>query len=255
MALKARLSKDDHAKLAAALQAEYKADGESFVLDVTPDGDLSLHSSANLSKALEAERAVTGDLRKQVKAFEGLDAAEARDAVKNRDLYKTGADERTKKLEEKYSGENAATKAAHEADRARFLKHVKTQRARAAIAAAKGDEVLLLPHVLPLLGVNEKGDDFEDFVVDEKGAPRFTKIAGGSGNMTAAELLAGMRTDERFARAFYSDQKSGNGAPPAGSGGGSGGGGGTVIDAKDHKAVLANFDAIADGKVGVKTAS
>lgn len=250
MALKARLTKDDLAKLPDALKAEYKADGDAFVLDVTPDGDLSLHDSSKLKKALEAERGVTNELRKAAAAYEGIDAAAAREALSNAALYKTGADDRTKAIEAKYKGEVEAAKGAHEKDRATFLKYVKTRGVEAAITGAKGNGKLLAPHVLPLVGVAEKDGEYELFIADEKGTPRVTNAQGASGNMTVAEYLASLRSDDAFKGAFYSDQKPGNGSP---AGGGGGGAGGPTYDPKDPKSVMDNFDAVADGKALPKT--
>jgi hypothetical protein len=84
MALKARLTADEHTALASdALQALYKKDGDAFVLEV--DGADEVFAPG-LKKALESER----DANKQHKKlladlkskFDGLDPAKAREALK-----------------------------------------------------------------------------------------------------------------------------------------------------------------------------
>lgn len=251
MALKARLSKDDHAKLAAVLQAEYKADGGGFVLDVTPDGDLSLHSSENLKKAIENERTGSEELKKKLAAFGDLDPNEAREAVKNKTVYKGGADERLTAAEAKWRSDFDAAKAKHETERGGLQGYIRKTLVAAAIKDAKGNDRLLLPHVLPRVGVAPKGDDFEVFIADEAGKPVMTKVQGSAGNMTVAEYLASLRADDAFRGAFFSDQKPGNGSP-AGGGGGGGGGEPTTVARGDLKAAGASIEQIAAGTAKVQ---
>lgn len=252
MALKARLSKEDHAKLSDVLKAEYKADGAGFILDVTEDGTLSLHDSSTLSKALEMERGLKAALEKELAPFKGMDAEAAKEALRNKEVFRGGADDRLKAVEDKYKAELAAAKDAHKKDADGFTGFVRKQRTAAAIAEAKGNADLLLPHVMPHVGVTAKDGDFDVFIVDEKGVPRITKTPGASGNMSLTEYLASMRADEKYKAAFYSEQKSGNGTPLGSSGGGGGGGSPTTIARGDIKSAGANIEAIAAGTAKVQ---
>ncbi|HNU83924.1 MAG TPA: hypothetical protein PKO05_10875, partial [Thermoanaerobaculia bacterium] len=89
-----------------------------------------------------------------------------------------------------------------------------------AIAAAKGDPDLLLPHVLASVEVVEEGDEFVARVLDpkERGKHRFDSKGE---YMTISELVtADLR--ERFPRAFEGSGTGGSGA--TGSAGSEGGG-------------------------------
>lgn len=250
MALKARISKEDHAALPEALRKEYVEKDGRFVLDVTPDGDFSLHSSENLKKAIENERQGSEELKKKLALFGDLDPNEAREAVKNKTVYKGGADERLTAAEAKWKADFDAAKAKHETERGGLQGYIRKTLVAAAIKDAKGNDRLLLPHVLPRVGVASKGDDFEVFIADESGKPVMTKVQGSAGNMTVAEYLASLRADDAFKGAFYSDQKPGNGSPPGGGGGG--GGGPTTVARGDLKAAGASIEQIAAGTATVQ---
>lgn len=72
MALKRKLTKDEHSKLDASLQEFYAADGDDFVLDL--DGDADDSATAELQKTIDAQAAL-------LKAFKGLDPKAAKKAL------------------------------------------------------------------------------------------------------------------------------------------------------------------------------
>ena len=265
MALKARITAEELAKLPEPLKSEYTPekirvkdrDGAEqlvpsgkFVPDVTPDGGFSLHDSSGLKIALEAERGYVTDLKTKLAPFEGLDAAEAREAVKNKETLKGGVNERITAVETKFKAEADAAKAAHDKEQARLLGYIKRTRAEAEIKAANGNPALLAPVVLPKVGIAPAGEDFNVFIADEKGAPITTKTAGSAGPMSIAEHLAELRGHDAFKSAFFADVKPGTGSPVGGAGGG-GGGGTKSVGRNDLKAVGASIEAIGEGKVTV----
>lgn len=86
-----------------------------------------------------------------------------------------------------------------------------------AIKELDGDEVVLLPHILPLVKVFEEDDDFTAKVVDEKGNLR---IADGQATpMTIKQLVETFKANERFGVAFAASGASGSGAKNQGAAG------------------------------------
>lgn len=83
--------------------------------------------------------------------------------------------------------------------------------AGAAISDAKGSRELLLPIVKEQVRVIQDGDDFVVRVVDGDGDVRSD---GAGGWMGIAALVAEMKTNERYARAFESETPAGTGTKP-----------------------------------------
>jgi hypothetical protein len=86
-----------------------------------------------------------------------------------------------------------------------------------AVTEAKGSPELLLPQVRSQVKVLEEDGKFNVYVVDSAGDKRFSGVTGQP--VTIKELVAEMKGDKRFARAFDSEAPSGGGKPP-GSGNG-----------------------------------
>jgi len=88
--------------------------------------------------------------------------------------------------------------------------------ASAAIIAAKGNAVLLLPHVKQNIRVVRENDEsghvrFIARVVDSNGNPRIGDAKGSP--MTIKQLVEEMRSDDRYSRAFEATYARGSGAP------------------------------------------
>lgn len=118
-----------------------------------------------------------------------------------------------------------------------------------AIASARGESRLLLPHVLGRLRVAGADDAVALDVLDEAGQPRRVKSGddGAERAMTLAELVEEMRADAVFARAFEGSGRSGGGAPVQ-----RGGGDGVrIISMHDQRAINAHVADIAAGRVRV----
>lgn len=89
--------------------------------------------------------------------------------------------------------------------------------ATSAISELKGVPKLLLPHVKRMTEVVEEDGKYEVRVLNEKGEHRVNK---NGDYLSIKELVAELRNDDIFARAFDGDGASGGGIPPNGSRGG-----------------------------------
>lgn len=112
MALKRKLTKDEHSKLDASIQELYDADGEDFVLDL--DGDADDSATAELQSKIDAQT-------KLLKTFEGLDPKAAKKALadmKKLEREKLAAEgkyeELAKAQKEEYDAEILAATAARD---------------------------------------------------------------------------------------------------------------------------------------------
>ena len=95
-----------------------------------------------------------------------------------------------------------------------------------AIAAEKGNAMLLKPHVRDHVKVvRDDAGLFSVQVVDDAGNPR---VDGTGKFLEVLELVREMRDQETFAGAFIGTQSSGGGTPPGGGDGGGGGGKGGI---------------------------
>ena len=99
---------------------------------------------------------------------------------------------------------------------AQLHRELVTNRATGAILSAKGNPLLLMPHLNKSVKTvaNEKGE-YEVHVVDDSGARRFSGVTGE--HMTIEELVSEMKSKEDFGVCFTSDAPVGGGArPPSG---------------------------------------
>lgn len=93
--------------------------------------------------------------------------------------------------------------------------HLVTSTATAALAEAGAIDVdLVLPHLQTQVKVAEEDGKFNVFVVDGAGDPRYSGNTGAP--MTIKELVAEMRSKDKFAPLFKSDSHSGGGRAPGG---------------------------------------
>lgn len=115
-----------------------------------------------------------------------------------------------------------------------------------AIAAKKGDAEMLIPYARQFVKVRELEDDFEGYVVDERGQPR---IADGKGTAMGFEQFVELTLMPKFPRAFDGTGSSGGGAAKSIASGG----GAKTIAANDGAAFLQQVDGISKGSITVTT--
>jgi len=185
----------------------------------------------DLAATLKALRSKLDSVYKErnelLKRFGDLDPEAARAALQAQaDREKADAEKKGEweRLRTKLAEEHGKALEKERATAARLRSSLERQIVRAeavrAIAAAKGDPDLLLPHVLASVEVVEEGDEFVARVLDpkERGKHRFNSKGE---YMTISELVtADLR--ERFPRAFEGSGTGGSGA--TGSAGSEGGG-------------------------------
>lgn len=224
MALKALITKDDHAKLAKDVAALYIAHGEQFVLDVEEVDGFALKDVAKQQKALNEERTQREAAEKKLKAFGDLDPQKAREALDRVATLKDSPD-----VEAQISARVQTVRTKLESDiRERDEKLAAQQKSleslliegqlASALTGQDGKPIgsakLLMPFVAPHLKIEQGADGKPRVVViDEKGGPRMTKKSGSADNMSLEEFVLSLKTDKDLAGAFYGTGHKGDAGP------------------------------------------
>lgn len=230
MALKRKITKDEHAKLAKDLQSEYRADGDGFVLETEGDDDTS-----GLKSALAKERESNKEFKRQVKeweekmaTFEGIDPTQVRELMAKFEgddemkLIKAGKldevfNKRTEKLraelQKKLDAKDVAIKVEQERT-ARYQQrvldnHLRAAATKAGIHANAVEDALLRGRTLFTLDENDNA-----IQLDESKHPKIGK--DGKTAFGPLEWLEGMKES---APHWFPANSSGSGA-----GGGKGNG-------------------------------
>jgi hypothetical protein len=277
--LKAILTAEEWGGLSADVQAHYgMADDGSYRLEVSPSGGFEFADTRGLKAALQKERAERSKAQASLKALTervgDLDVDAAREAVAK--VAEMGDWDPEKKLAEakkqfeqqladKYEGERKqiTTKYAEEikaredmlaSTRAQLQSQLIASAGVSAINAASGSVELLLPIVerMARMKLDENGR-YHAEVVDESGTPRLSPKSGSTAPMSVAELVEELRGNEKYARAFDGTGAKGSGSSRSSSGGGSPSARGGTVTKGDLGALGANLEAIAAGKVQVRS--
>ncbi len=213
MSLRAVVSEDEFGGLNEAFQAEYKKqENGTYILDVSPVDDFALENVRGLKSALNAERENREKLESSMKAFEGIDAQNARASIQKIDELNN--------LNERHSFEKAKLQ-----DKVNSLsRQLEGDRidsvATKAIAAQNGNISLLLPHLRSQTRmIEDDGGKQVIQVVDLDGNVRMTGESGKTTRMTIDELVAEMKESDDFSCAFAGTDASGTGAGRGGNGG------------------------------------
>lgn len=175
-----------------AARAEAKAKGDRTV-DLSPLADFGQTPEEIKAAITSRIEELQGELAKGGDAKLNLDKIKAdMAAAHSKDLEKATA--RESALQSQLYGllvENAAT---------------------AAVAELKGVPELLLPFIKNQVKVVEEEGAFTVFVVDGQGDRRYSGVTGQP--MTIKELVAEMKSNEKFGRLFESEAPNGGGMPP-----------------------------------------
>lgn len=195
--------------------------------------------TANLKKALEAERKAKADFEKTLKGFEGIDPekarqimAEAEQAAADKLKHKGDWETREKQLKDQLAADLAKREQHFQSESTKWTDREKTLQAAlekaliesdatAAIAAKKGEPQLLLPHILRQVKVIEENGEFTPRVIGSDGNPRIADVKGTP--YTIKNLVEEMYNDPVFGRAFEASGAAGSGAPAGAVGGRSNG--------------------------------
>lgn len=169
MALKKKITKAEHAKLADHFKTEYKADGEDFVLDV--DGDEDLGPLKNANERLKAERKEAKDALR--KAEERLAELEDGDNKKKGDVAAL-----EKSWEKKLNDQKAEAQTKIDKLTGITTKHLVDN-----VAISLANELsqkapkILLPHIKARLAADFEGDEPKTRILDAAGKPSALTLA------------------------------------------------------------------------------
>ena len=201
-------------------KAEEGAEGK-FILGVESVSGWSLEDVSGLKSALGKERTTRETLEKTVVKFKDVDPDRALAALAElEELKKIDPSREADKIANtKFEAAKAQLLESHKRELEAVGGQVKTltglvddyarrQAAVAALAEHKGSVELLLPHVLNVTRSEIDGDKVKIRVLQPDGNER---VNGRGDPMTIGELVAEMRQNETFARAFEGDGKGGSG--------------------------------------------
>ncbi len=238
--LKAILNKAEYEVLSPELKKEYKAGTEelkdSFILDVenvstTFGAVYALENVAGLKSALASERENAKKLKKIAESVEGLDLDEAKSAMKKLKDMKDWTPEQKvqeqiaavqKQLTDKFGKELKEKETKLTSVTSQLEKTLVDNEAIKALGEHKGSVDLLLPHIRMKTKITEKDGKLIVEVIGKDGVPRISNKSGSTDPMSIGELVAEMKTDETFSRAFDGARASGSGASGGGRTNGSG---------------------------------
>lgn len=161
MALKKKLSKEEYKKLSDIMKAEYKEDGESYVLDVEGEEDVS-----GLKSALDKEKGEKKIAKeKLLKAEERLAELEekANGEEKNVDKVREGYEKKLEKQKKESDEKIGKLRSGSE----KLL--VDNTALEIATSLAGKNAKLILPHVKERLKADVEGDDFKTLIVGSDG--------------------------------------------------------------------------------------
>lgn len=261
MPIKGRITKAERDALTADLQNIYKpllkdgnpvkdsAGNELFILDA-PDME-HRDDITGLKNALEDERRQNTERQQRITSLESEKTSLAAEIEtwkrKNPNASATEIETAKQELIRQHTAALDAVNKKTENYRAALDKALREDRARAAIVAAKGVSELLLPHVMASTKFIENADGtFKIIVVNSQGGER---VGDAQGNpMTLDQLVAEMKQNEVFGKAFEASNAGGSGANN--NGGGSANGFRT-IRSTDRDAINASLEDIATGKAVV----
>lgn len=241
MALKSKLTAEEHGKLVPDLQASYKklADG-SYVLDVEGIDDLSdLAGALDRVKAeVKKARDEATAARAQAEKYKDIDPekykellAAAEDADRKAKEGKGEYDKIIAQMNEKHAQDLANKDKKIAAITAALESHLIEASAIAAIAEFKGEPALLLPIIRKRTKVVENNGEYTVQVLGDDGSPQ---VDGTGKALSIKSLVEQMKGDKVYGRAFEANGQSGGGAPPnPRPGNGPAGGGGPARTSQD----------------------
>lgn len=243
MALKAKITKEEHSKLQQPLQGEYVEKDGAMILQVEGVDGYALEDVTGLKAALGAERTRVGELEKLTAAFKDLDPAKARQAMKQvaelanakpDDKHKAELEAIKQQLAEKHTNEISAREAELKALTEQITDTLRDQTARVAIKAAGATEAgaeLLFHKVRERVRVEKNSaGKFVAIVVDDKGNPQITNRSGSQDVMGIAELVETFK--KPFAVCFQGSGATGGGATGTGGPGQGGSNNNQTLDPK-----------------------
>lgn len=203
------------------------AEGENGKFAVSETAKPLVEAVVGLNKSLSASRkdykTLKGTAVDPKTLFSSLGDFEDADAVKahiqeltdqvasksNIDPKKIKAD-----IEKAFATEREELTGKNDKMKGTLEKYLIKSDAASALAAAKGNSALLLPHVMNMVKVVEDEGEYVVRVLDDQGDWRGD---GKGGYMTVADLVTEMKASPTFGAAFESEAKPGTGKKPGSS--------------------------------------
>ena len=202
MALKKKLTKEEHAKLSDHIKAEYIEDGDGFRLDIDGDED-----TGALKRAKDREAQLRREAEQKLR-----EAQEQLDALGNDDARKKG-DIQT--LEKSWQKKLEDQKTEYEGKLGKLTSHTKTQLvdnvAQQIASKISNAPALLLPHIKARLAADFEGDSPITRILDKDGKPSA---------MTVEELSAEFVANKDFSAIITASKASGGAGKPSNNSGG-----------------------------------
>jgi len=201
----------------------YTQQGDKFILT-----EVKIENVDGLKNTAEGLRKQFKEEREKLAAYEGVNLEEWKEYQSNKEKIAADAakakgdwDANVKRLQD---GHKVAldAKDAEISKRQRALEsEMIDSRARAALSAAGGNDLFLLPHVTPSLKIVEENGTFSARVIDPAtGEVRVNSATGKP--MTIDDRIGELKADAKFAGAFAASGAGGTGSP-VNANGGSGG--------------------------------
>lgn len=260
MALKALIKNLD--EVDESLHGEYRAlpDDEGFVLDVTEVNGFAMENIGGLRTTLQTQKtaiqsnkdrlSLWGDLDPKVVKGQLVQLADFEAADPDAEVsekVKTALKSHTTQFETELAGKDSSIKELNKA----VEEYLVDATASTALAEAKGEAKLLLPHIKTQCKVVRLEDGTRAVqVLDHNGNARIAISDGQTRDFTISDLVEEMRADDTFGLAFEAQGKSGQGGPsdhrrkPAS--------GVRVLDDASHASISGNLADIAEGKATVE---
>lgn len=202
MALKKKITKEEHAKLADALKFEYVEDGDGFRLDVDGEED-----TGPLRRAKDREAQLRRDAEKRAKeAEERLAEIEGDDARKKGDISTL-----EKSWQKKLDDANAASQAKIDKLTAHTTKSLVDNVALSIATKISNAPSIILPHIRARLQANFDGDEPTTVILGKDGK---------ASAMTVEELSAEFVANKDFSAIITASKASGGAGKPSQNGGG-----------------------------------
>jgi hypothetical protein len=213
-----RLVADAPTDLPEGLRAHAKtsADGKVMV-EALPEG-WEIGDTVGLRKFLGEERTARKEAEKALKAYEGIDDAEAaREAYTQMRAGKLKSsaelDEFRKQLEAKVGADLAKKDHLAKSLTKQLTEQMVEATAMKALADVKGNARLLMPIIKAAVKAEITDDGrLSVAMVDDAGKELVSKVAGATGSMGIAEFVSTLRAQPEYAGAFAGSGTGGSGA-------------------------------------------
>lgn len=214
MALKLKLTADEHKSLDEGIKGLYEEKDGAFVLGV--DG---IEDTSGLKSALDKERKARSDYEKTVRQYQGLgkspdeiaELVKAQEESEKNKLEQKGEWEKLKiQLLDSHKKELAARDEAVQKMKGTLESYLVDAAAMEAITENGGRPKLLLPHVKSAVKVIEEDEKFHVRVVGPDGSPRMNSKGEFLG---IKDFVKELREIDDYAPAFNGTGTTGSGTP------------------------------------------